>query len=84
MNLGVNNPANTLALTGWTVLYCAVTGWSLLALMGLALAFIAYWSCERLWLLQSHGYRWLRSVLTLVVTTCLVAVIANLLITEDA
>lgn len=74
--------SNALALTGWAALYCAVAGAPVLALMGLALAFIACWGCERLWLPQSYGYRWLRSVLTWVVTACLVAVIAILVVTE--
>lgn len=74
--------SNALALSGWAALFAAVTGAPVVALMGLALGFYACWCCERLWLSQKHGYRWLRSVLTLVVVTCLVAAIAILLVTE--
>ncbi|MDO3383310.1 DUF3429 domain-containing protein [Gilvimarinus algae] len=65
--------SNALALSGWAALYCAVTGWALLALMGLALAFISCWCCERVWLQQEPDYQRLRGVLTSIVVLCLAA-----------
>ncbi|WP_020207845.1 DUF3429 domain-containing protein [Gilvimarinus chinensis] len=67
--------SNALALSSWAALYCAVTGWILIALAGLALGFIACWACERLWVRQAPDYRKLRSVLTSIVAACLLAVI---------
>lgn len=70
--------SNALALSGWAALYCAVTGWVMLALAGLALGFIACWACERVWVHQQPGYQQLRSRLTFIVVACLTAVIAIL------
>lgn len=70
--------SNALALSGWAALYCAVTGWALLALAGLALGFIACRACERVWIHQEPSYHRLRNRLTFSVVACLTAVIAVL------
>lgn len=72
--------SNALALSGWAALYCAVTGWVLIALAGLALGFIACWACERLWVQQESDYQRLRCVLTATVVSCLAAAIAVLVV----